>query len=789
MLTLFFIEANSQNCSYTFTGVVEDFHDKSTIVGATIYIKSLNKYTTTDVEGKFSINGLCSGKVTVQISHIACETKTLTVEISKNVFKIFNLEHHIEELDEVNVKGNVLKKTKTSQETLLKTKTLENFSDASLGDAIKEVSGVSSINTGNNIVKPVINGLHSSRILTSINGVRLQDQDWGIEHAPNIDINAAGSISVIKGANALEYGGDAIGGVIIINPARTIKKDTLQGKFIISQQTNGRLSSFSTSLNKTYETGWFVNGQTSFRRAGDFEAANYNLTNTGLKTYGFSTNGGFKGFDKGFDIYYSYLSNEIGILRSSHIGNSADLVNAINNGEPLVVNEFSYDINNPKQEVKHQLVKAKLYKRLKGLGVFSLQYDFQHNNRLEFDIRRGNRNSLPATDLTLKNHAVKADMKFDANSNTTYKIGISGGYQNNFPDPRTRVRRLIPDYDKYNAGIYAISEFRFNGFLLSTGLRYDYNHIDSKKRYLKTRWNSLNYNQDFSDIIINEDSDEFLTNPKFNYHNLSASAGLLIDLNSENSILLNYGLSSRAPNPSELFSDGLHHSASRIELGNLRIQPEKSHRLSSTYTYVNDKVNFSIEGFYNFINDFIYMEPTATENTIRGSFVVWSHIQTDANLFGVDTTIKYQFSDNFSISNKSSLLKGIDVTRNRPLIDIPPFKTVSTLQFIKPEWNNFQTTLQSKFNARQNEFPNNNFTTFVAISGQDELVDISTPPNAFHLLNFTSGVDLNLFKTKIGLQFSVDNIFNTSYRNYLNRLRFYADEIGRNFKIQIKINY
>ena len=116
----------------------------------------------------------------------------------------------------------------------------------SLGDAIKEIPGVSSINTGNTIVKPVINGLHSSRVLIMTNNVRLQDQEWGIEHAPNIDINSAGSVSLIKGANALEYGGDAIGGVIIVNPIRIFAKDSLFGKTIINGQSNSKGYGFNS---------------------------------------------------------------------------------------------------------------------------------------------------------------------------------------------------------------------------------------------------------------------------------------------------------------------------------------------------------------------------------------------------------------------------------------------------------------------------------------------------------------------------------------------------------------
>jgi iron complex outermembrane receptor protein len=53
---------------------------------------------------------------------------------------------------------------------------------------------VSSLKTGSSVVKPVINGLFGSRVPV-INNNRLEDQEWGTEHAPNFDVNAAGKHS------------------------------------------------------------------------------------------------------------------------------------------------------------------------------------------------------------------------------------------------------------------------------------------------------------------------------------------------------------------------------------------------------------------------------------------------------------------------------------------------------------------------------------------------------------------------------------------------------------------
>jgi iron complex outermembrane receptor protein len=228
----------TQDCTYTFLGELSDFHDGSPIASATIYIKEYDRYLMSDVEGKFKIENVCNGSLTLTISHVGCETKTVNFTINSDTFKKILIEHHVEELNEVSVAANTTQReTTTAQETIIKQNTLKKYVSLNLGDALKEVSGVSSINTGNTIVKPMINGMHSSRLLILNNDVRLQDQEWGIEHAPNIDINSASQISVIKGSGALAYGGDAVGGVIVINPDRIFLKDTLFGKTTISGQS------------------------------------------------------------------------------------------------------------------------------------------------------------------------------------------------------------------------------------------------------------------------------------------------------------------------------------------------------------------------------------------------------------------------------------------------------------------------------------------------------------------------------------------------------------------------
>ncbi len=782
----------SQDCSYTFLGELNDFHDGSPIESATIFIKELDKYLVSDFDGKFKIESLCSGTLTLTISHVGCETKTVSYDVDGDTFKKILIEHHVEELDEVSVSTNSSRKeTKTAQETVIKSNTLRRYSSLSLGDALKEVSGVSSINTGNTIVKPMINGLHSSRLLIINNNVRLQDQEWGIEHAPNIDINSADQISVIKGSGALAYGGDAIGGVIVIKPGRIIRRDTLYGRTIIGGQTNGRGYNVNTSVHKNYESGWFASFQGTLKQNGDFEAPDYNLNNTGVKSHSFSVRAGKRQFESGFELYYSFVDNEIGILSASHIGNVNDLITAINSPQPAIIRSFDYDINNPRQDVKHHLFKVNYYKRFKNFGKLNLQYDYQNNNRLEFDIRRGDLNERAALDLTLQTHTLMADVNLDANLDRKVNFGILTRYQDN-DAPNTGVRRLIPNYEKYDFGIYVTSEWRLDdNVLLDGGIRYDFSRVDARKYYRRSRWEERGYDMDFPEFIIPGDfgSDVF-TNPVFNYHNISAATGIRYNINENSYLLANYNLASRPPNPAELFSDGLHHSAARIELGDLRFDPEIANRLSVTYSYENSKFHGVFETFYNLVNNYMYLRPSGVQQSNRGAFPVWQYEQTDATLFGMDISMQYNITNSFSWLNKTSFIKGYDTTEDLPLIDIPAFSTLNGITYTNSNWYNLSVSLKSEWVFEQNEFPDFNFETVNPTTGETVLLDVSTPPPAYNLFHFYSEATFSFNETtNLNVAFGVNNILNTSYRNYLNRLRFFADDLGRNITLQLQLNF
>ncbi|WP_179319823.1 TonB-dependent receptor [Winogradskyella helgolandensis] len=782
----------SQNCNYIFLGEIKDFHDGTPIESATVHIIESDKYLISDFDGKFKIENLCTGTLTLTISHIGCETKTVSYTIENDVFKVISLEHHLEELNEVVVSSH-LKTEGTSIEQSLNKADLEKYTDKSLGDALNSVSGVSSLNTGNTIVKPMIHGLHSSRLLIINNNVRMFDQEWGDEHAPNIDINASNKVEVIKGANTLKYGSDAIGGLILIQPKRYVAQDSLFGSTMLSLNSNGRGGNINSELIKTYKSGFYGRIQTSYKQFGDFKAPDYYLTNSGLKNLNASARVGYRTFEKGFDAYYSVVSNEFAILQASHIGNVGDLVAAINSREPRVIEDFSYTIDYPKQNILHHLAKIEAYKRFKNLGKLTVQYDMQINRRKEFDLRRGDLADTPVIDLRLFTNSLQSNLLIDYIENLKLDAGVLVRYQQNDAVSGTGVSPLIPDFDKYDASVYLIGNYDLNDSSeISAGARYDYTRIEAEKRYNLTDWNdTYNYDELFPQFETNDiDNSKILTRPEFTFHNISANLGYSKQFNNDLSLFVNYGLATRVPNPSELFSDGLHHSAARIETGLLTLNKEVANKFAVSFEHNNQDFGFSISPYFKSINDYIQLIPVGITTTIRGAFPVWEYNQINAQIFGVDIDINKKITNRFNYKGNLSLLKGDNLSEDIPLIHMPSTNFTNSISYYNNELNQLSISLTHKTVLQQNKYPDYNFYTFDPVLQEDVYVDISSTPAAYSLLSFNSTVSFKAFKTgSLKLELNIENLFNTNYNEYLNRQRYFSEELGRNINLKIKINY
>lgn len=763
---------------------------KKSLEGCHVHVGK--KTVNTNKKGYYEIRDLPTGKLKVSLSFVGYQNIDTLVDLSRDAQFNFVMKQNTEKLYEVLVKQKGSSPNQSIVEQKVKLAMIEKFSNQSLGDVLQEVAGVSGLKTGSTVVKPIVNGMFGSRVPIINNNVRMQDQEWGSEHAPNFDVNAAGKISVIKGASGLQYGGDAVGGLVVLEPFQ-IKKDTLIGRTLLNLASNGRGGSVTTSLHKGNELGWSWNALGTFKYMGDREAPDYVLSNTGNREANFTGDLKYTADRYFVSAFYSYYQTTIGILSASHTGNINDLYNSINNLKPSVIKDFAYNINNPKQEVSHHLAKLNYQYYFDETSSLDAQYAFQFNKRLEYDVRRGDYNALAALDLALTSHNLSFDYK-KTHHDWHLKTGISSGFQNNFASSATGIRPLIPNYTKIDAGWYGIASLDLSdGLVIDAGLRYDFSRVDADKFYLKSRWLERGYDVLFPEFYVKEVDGQILANPNFTFHNLSASAGFKKSFDHQWNWYANLSLATRNPNPSEFFSDGLHHSTGVIELGDLSLKKETSLKLSTT---VQKKwVNFSLEvnPFIHSVKNYMFLRPIGAETTIRGAFPVWEYQQTQALLGGVDLQTSWEISSQWQHRLAMACIKGSDSDNDEPLIDMPPFHFTNSLEWKKKEWHQLLLELKSEVVFRQNSFPNNNFNVELIDANnntQTAVLDISTPPPGYHLLHFYSEVQWQWFpKTQTTVAFSVQNIFNTNYRDYLNRQRFFADEVGRNFQIQIKFNY
>ena len=786
---------HAQKCDVKFEGHIIDFHDNQALDEALVSIPALNLNQLTDENGYFSFENLCHGTYEVLVTHEECDPLQEIVTLNQNQSVSWFLEHHIIQLENIEAKGFQKRAIDTQAETHIHKEEINKNSVETIGYLLKSVSGVSGLETGNNIIKPMIHGMHSSRVIMMNQGVRQEDMEWGVEHAPNMDLNAFEDIRILKGASALRYGGDAIGGIVITELPKLPKKDTLQGIISMTGIANGKGGNLNAAIQKGFNSHWAFQAQASYKKHGDFKSPDYYLNNTGSEQKAFVTELAYGDFKRKISLSYSYFDTDLGIMKASHLGNLSDLADAINAAAPVINEDFSYKIDKPYQNVQHHLAKLKYEKRFQNFGKLEAQYAFQFNKRQEYDVRIGEVTDIPSMDVELTTHSAEAYLSIDNVDHFNLETGVDFNFQHNYSDPKTQNKRLIPDFNKWKTGAFISASYRPDfQWKFYTGVRYDFMHMDTKKYYYKRYWNSMNFDEQYADHIIGDFGNEWLTHFKLDYHNISASLGASFTPNNDSELSVNYAFANRPPNPAELFSEGLHHSAVSIELGDVSLNPEKAHKFTLNYTQnlkLLNGLNFNFMAYHNYIQNYIYQIPSGAEYTIRGAFPVWNFKQIDAEISGVDLDIELNITQALSWNHQLSYVYANDKTNDLALIQMPPFEWNQELSY---EWNSKlqpYISFSSQWGAEQKRYADYNFTLNVLENGEavSKLVDISTPPSSYLLMSLKTGISVNFFNNPLQINGKINNISDTSYRNYLNRFRYYADEMGRQIQLQFIYNF
>lgn len=757
---LFTIQLHAQEkmCSLVFSGQVMDLHENVSVPYARIQLKELNLSVTADSNGFFRFPPVCMGTYTfVCFHHIGCEPVKFQRDIHEDFFEEVYIEFHFEALDEVDVTHTVFKLSPlaTDQPSELDKR---YAAGKTLGDLVKQIPGVSSLNTGSSISKPVIHGMHSNRVLILNNGIRQEGQQWGSEHAPEIDPFLSTEVSLIKGASAVRYGPDAIAGVILVSPRILKYQPGVRGEVYATTFTNGRQGSISAlaegGFRKLKNFSWRTQG--TFKQGGTMQAPRYYLKNTGIKEYNFSLTAKYDTKRWGTEVFYSQFNTDLGIFSASHIGNLTDLNNAFHADKPLEEGTFTYALDKPKQHIEHELFKVSSHYNVNEKNRLVFQYGRQSNLRQEYDRHTPYDDSvaalnLPAFELRLVTHS--ADLKWEHQwlKNVKGEAGISYIRQGN----SYQGRFFIPNFRKQSYGVYLLETWKLQNYEIEGGIRADRSDID---------------------VYIYES--KVLNHYVHRFQQMSGTVGASRLIGHHWVLRANVGTAWRPPSINELYSNGLHHGAAAIEVGNRNIRQEVSTNLQAGFTFKSRRVNVQVDGYHSQIDGFIYLKPTLPPAlTIKGAFPVFRYEQVNARFSGVDMLLNYKASESLSLILKGAIVRAFNRSEKSFLVGIPADR-------LEPG-----VTYQHKLKKERALLAN---ISVPMVRMQDRVEansDYVAPPKGYVLVNMQISYSFPWRRQTVDLSLEVNNLLNHSYRDYMNRFRYFADETGRNIGLKIKVPF
>ena len=749
-------------CTLTLSGRAVDSDTQLPLSGVTLEINPGGHRLLSDGHGYFRFTQLCRDtRYTITASNIGFDSLVTEVVLKQDETRTLQLHHGHIVLHDVEVVGHQQAVTTANPTRSVSRERVEQVQGKTLADIFNTLPGVSMLQTGTTIAKPVINGMHSNRILILNNGIRQEGQQWGSEHAPEIDPFVAKNFTLIKGAESVRYGADALGGVIISSPAPLPVDPHLSGELSTIYQANGRGGVVSGMLQSGVGAlpglSWRVQG--TAKRSGNVRTADYYLGNTGLAEYSGSAAVRYSRTHSVFDAYFSHFYTSLGIFTGAHVGTIDDIQARVEAGRPFETYPFTYAIRAPRQRVIHDLGKLKWHRDYTNGGSSEIQYGIQRNHRQEYDIRRGGRGALPMLDMVLTTQSLDANYQTSLYGPWRTQVGTNLTLQVNNNVPGTLNTPLIPNYDSFTGGLFAIQRLIKETHEWELGVRYDFKTFDAAG-YDK-------YQQAYGG--------------QRDFHNVSGSFGGVWHPSSAWKLRSNIGLAWRAPSANELYSNGLHDGAALYEIGDAALGSEHGYKWVVSPSYTHGALTIDLDLYAQYIQDYIYAQPSPGEflQTIRGTFPVFRYKQTDATFWGADLSLQYRLFNGLDYQLNASIVRARDVTNGTFLPYIPSDRFDHRIRWELPinskVAHNSYLTLAHQWVLEQNRY--------------EPATDYAPPPPAYHLFSLYAGTQLAFGKHPLDAGVSVNNVFNTLYKEYMNRFRYYSHDLGREVSVRLSYSF
>ena len=767
---------------YKLSGKITDFDTQEPVKNASVYLVDLKKSTVSDQNGNYAFQNLKSGKYFVEITSDNYTSLLVSIEVNQDAVSDFTLQKSAKEIDEVVVtavtRASELKKIPVVIKSVDKNIINQNAS-TNLIDGLKNIPGVNQITSGAAISKPVIRGLGYNRVITLVDGIKQEGQQWGGEHGIEIDEFSVGKVEIVKGPGSLMYGSDGIAGVLNFISPKVAANGKIENQLITNYQTNNNLIATSFS-NKGNKNGFVWEGRLTNKLAGNYEN----------KYDGKVLNSGFKeldgnlmlGINKNWGHSYFNVSSYNTTLNIVEGERDADgkftFINS--NGDDVTATDEDYKgykVGFPHQEINHLRLTSNNYFLLKN-GTINADFAFQNNKRKEFADATNPDETELFFDLNTFNYNVRYNVKETNNWETSF--GIGGVQQSN---TNKGEEALIPDYQFFDAGAFVFTQKTFNKNLtLAGGLRFDNRNVDAQEML--------------------EDADVKFTKFNKNYSGISGSLGLSYQLDKQSTIKLNLSRGFRAPNIAEPSSNGIHEGTFRYEIGDINLKSEISHQIDAAYFLNSDHISFEFTPFVNFISNYIYTEKMQDAN---GNDVIidpndpvpaFRFTQGNAQLFGGEIFLDFHPHpfDWLHVENSFSYVRATQNNRPEnekflPFIPAPKYRGEIKTNFEKV--NNTFSDFYAKFSVDHYFKQNNIYSAF----------DTETATPAYTLLSVGIGADIKAFGKKdfFNVFISGENLTDVAYQNHLSRLKYAPENpatgrigvynMGRNFSVKLMMNF
>lgn len=732
------------NCTLSLSGSVLDEHDQEALAFAEVYIPALHLGTVVDSTGNYRIDGLCPGVYEVVVSHIGCLPVYRKVSLSRSITNFnFYPEHHTTELLAVELNKPVAPKLKQNPANL----------------STLQPAKVRLLQTGQNVVKPIVRGFSGNRVSVTKQGVDIQDQQWGSDHSLSIMLYPDDKLQA-NDNNAANFGALTF---VPNNPFE--RKATIFSNAYSNGMGGGVGGHYNFKFSETAAMG--IRAQ--LKKNGDLHTPDYLLANTAGEALNTQVDLAFQHRDWRITGGGGFNLQHLGVLRASHTGNADDFNRALSAEEPLYTRPFSYTIDYPRQYAHHLSIASKAEKSFVThgknkailLNTLTFNYSYQRNTRREFDIRRGGNSSTPALDLLLQTHNAGFNYASEQSEEAKLQLGANQSFGVNTNIPGTGYAPVLPNYNRYET-------------TLSAGYSRKLKKNNQLRLSAITTYHTL-YAQFFEGNALEQ--------RRFNFFTVGTSASFAHQTYFANQHELQLGttfnLTQRAPAANELLVRGVHHGTASIEQGNESLQTETKIGLEQRAALEREQ-QFSLEvnTYVNYVHHFIYQIPLPTlRQTIRGAFPVFEYTQTNALFGGLELQGNYALTDKLKYRGHLNFIYAQDVTRNAALPLIPPFEWKNELRFeqnLNSFWQDGYISLEHRYIGRQYRYT--------------PTLDLAPPPADYSL--FTAAVGISYVKKqRYTFSLKAENLGNKRYRNYLDRFRYFADAPGLNLLFECLINF